>query len=529
MSSGTLPLETYHRAQAVGSGAYGSVLVVYNDDGEEFALKLFDDEDSDDEEEESDEDEDDDEDKISGDGISLGALREISILRILRGDVGHPNIIKIHDIQTEFVDDTDECGAGTQGYMGIAMPVYHTGSLGSAFTHFTTKRQKLRFAQELLQAVSFLHDNGIIHRDIKADNILLEQVDDNEAAAKMGANKKGGIPIYYKPILIDFSLAKLIEPSKMYDCDTYNSLLEKHVNKYHDKKEGAYEMTHTIEIGTPTYRSPEVVNQESYSFPSDMWSIGVVLLELLRGSEIECHKDNTAIQLIENEIQKLPENQPFPNLIRGLLEIDPTKRLTAHQALNSPVFSKFGLTTNSTSSDDVSTTKRINLNEAIPFDETGSEDEDEEKEENESGRSNQKGSKKKKGDDHHQKQKKKEQQKLRKRYQLIEKICENMEWTTNPLTKQAAYTYSLVMTELDDELDNLQESQSLLDCCVLAHKFYETDIYRLKDIENGAYGEQYFLKYNWNVEQYIDNENSLFMLLDFCLYPRQLITNGIED
>ena len=41
MSSGTLPLSTYHRAAALGEGTYGSVVVVYNDDGEEFALKLF--------------------------------------------------------------------------------------------------------------------------------------------------------------------------------------------------------------------------------------------------------------------------------------------------------------------------------------------------------------------------------------------------------------------------------------------------------------------------------------------------------
>ena len=70
MSSGSLPLATYHRAQSVGSGTYGSVLTVYDDDGNEFALKLFvEDEESDDDRE--------------IDGIELGALREVSLLRIL--------------------------------------------------------------------------------------------------------------------------------------------------------------------------------------------------------------------------------------------------------------------------------------------------------------------------------------------------------------------------------------------------------------------------------------------------------------
>jgi hypothetical protein len=41
MSSGTLPLAAYHRAQSLGEGTFGSVVAVFNDDGEEYALKLF--------------------------------------------------------------------------------------------------------------------------------------------------------------------------------------------------------------------------------------------------------------------------------------------------------------------------------------------------------------------------------------------------------------------------------------------------------------------------------------------------------
>ena len=76
MSSGRLPFGHYHRAQALGEGTYGSVVCVYNDTGEELALKVF----------EADED---------YDTMELGTLREISILRILRADNGHPNIVSI--------------------------------------------------------------------------------------------------------------------------------------------------------------------------------------------------------------------------------------------------------------------------------------------------------------------------------------------------------------------------------------------------------------------------------------------------
>jgi hypothetical protein len=84
---------------------YGSaVITVYNDNGNEFALKLF---------ESTDEEEDEPE-------VSLGALQEIiSILRLLKGQNVHPNIIEIiDDVQTGFENDGEEdAGAGTAGYI----------------------------------------------------------------------------------------------------------------------------------------------------------------------------------------------------------------------------------------------------------------------------------------------------------------------------------------------------------------------------------------------------------------------------
>jgi hypothetical protein len=68
-------------------------------------------------------------------------------------------------------------------------------------------------------------------------------------------------------------------------------------------------------------------------------------------------------------------------------------------------------------------------------------------------------------------------------------------------------------------LDDITQSQSLLDCVVLAHRFWETEVYNLKELdaaEKGAFG-------SWSLEEYIDNEATLFMIMDYCLYPRRII------
>ena len=69
MSSGTLPLACYHRADALNSGSYGAVIAAYDDEGNEFAMKLFNDDNDDEEEAEC--------------GISLGERIRLLHLRYM--------------------------------------------------------------------------------------------------------------------------------------------------------------------------------------------------------------------------------------------------------------------------------------------------------------------------------------------------------------------------------------------------------------------------------------------------------------
>ncbi len=456
MSSGSLPLATYHRAQSLGSGSYGSVVTVYDDDGNPFALKLFED------------DDDDDEDQV---GLSLGTLREISILRLLRHENAHPNVIAIHDVQTGYSDD--EVGAGTGGCMSMAMPLFDCSLMG-ALDKIVNKAEKINIAHGLLSAVAYLHENSILHRDIKCDNVLLRRTDDG----------------VLEPVLIDFSLAKIVDPSIVISGGENM--------KQTVAEEG--ETTHTPAIGTPTYRAPEVIAEEEYSFPSDLWSVGVCLLELLRGKGLEVLKDKGALMLIKDCLTDLPKDQPFPSLIRGLLEIDPEKRLTAREALESAVFQKHGLRVHP------KTYTQFNIQVAMPFE---NQEDDESKEQKENATPAKTIQRRKTG-------KTKGDSILCKRFQRITKICRAMEWD-NPLTAQAALTYSIQMKELCD-VDDVQEPQGLLDCVILAHKFFERHLTDLTELMVSHY-----LFEHWDLDEYVDNEGTIFMMMDFCLYPRQYI------
>mmetsp|Transcript_29483 Transcript_29483/g.54028 ORF Transcript_29483/g.54028 Transcript_29483/m.54028 type:complete len:469 (-) Transcript_29483:292-1698(-) len=465
MSSGSLPLATYHRAQSLGAGTYGSVMAVYNSDGEEFAMKIFVDDEEDDEEEES-------------HGIDLGALREISVLRFLRGENAHPNIVEIADVKGSDVDDGEEdYGAGTEGCVGIAMPVYRTGTLEGAIEggvlQSCHRRVKIEIAHGLLCAVAYLHDNGIIHRDIKADNVMIEPLEN------------GG----YNPVLIDFSLAKVLNYSMYTGAKNATGAVPSEV-----------ESTHTGDVGTVTYTSPEVVARKAYGLKSDLWSVGVVLLEMILDSPLNTNRDKGAAKLIEEAKAALPD-QPFANLVRELLEVDPEKRISARDALNSKLFEKFGMAT--------PPVRIIDMSSALPLDIYNNEDG-----ENAQPKVNERASQIRKN--------KSVDPTLLKRQKTIMKLCNELN-SRHPMTHIAAYEYSQMMaTEIDDTLDNIKESQTLLDCVVLASKFFEPELPNLEELEEETSGSFS----NWSLDEYVDNESTIFMLMDFCLTPRKLAEFG---
>lgn len=97
--------------------------------------------------------------------------------------------------------------------------------------------------REILSGVAYLHDIGIIHRDIKLDNIMMcYTVNDKSEESAV-------------PKLIDFGLATICTMS--------------------DKKSDPF--------GTIAYCSPEIIQRKPYNQIADMWSLGVVFYVLLSG------------------------------------------------------------------------------------------------------------------------------------------------------------------------------------------------------------------------------------------------------
>ncbi len=195
-------------------------------------------------------------------------LREARIAASLR----HPHIVPIHDF-------------GIHGDLAyIAMEYEPGGTVAPLAGERLPPRDALRIVRDIAGALDYAHGRGVVHRDIKPDNIL--------------RGEHGGA------VLTDFGIARL---------------------------QGAPVLTaEGTSVGTPLYMSPEQLRGDKVDGRSDLYSLGVVLWQLLTGDPPYSGHDAWSIgtQHISADIPRLPPAlvhlQP---LLDGLLAKKPEARL----------------------------------------------------------------------------------------------------------------------------------------------------------------------------------------------------------
>ncbi|KAG0647136.1 Calcium calmodulin-dependent kinase cmkB [Hyphodiscus hymeniophilus] len=152
-----------------------------------------------------------------------------------------------------------------------------------------------------LSAVAYLHDHGIVHRDLKPENLLFRTPEDNADL-----------------LIADFGLSRIMDEEQFHVL--------------------------TTTCGTPGYMAPEIFKKTGHGKPVDIWAIGVITYFLLcgytpfdRDSNLE---EMQAILIADYSFTPIEYWRGVSlrarEFIKKCLTIDPTQRMTAHEALSHP-------------------------------------------------------------------------------------------------------------------------------------------------------------------------------------------------
>lgn len=269
----------FQAVKMIGKGSFARVyLVEHNQTKEKFAVKAF------------------SKEYLAGQKKGKEALfNEIDIMRRLN----HNNLMRLFEIHE------------SQNSIYLVLELLEGGEL---LDYLSRQQGKVPIPDYrhimacLLKALEYMASRRLMHRDLKPENIIL---------------KKKGVPILENQLtIVDFGLATL--------CDTEEYLFKR--------------------CGTPGFVAPEVVNAPSegsvhYSPKCDIFSVGVIFYLILAGKApfpgktfrtILQHNKECKIDYDVEELKKAPPEAVA--LLKKMLEIDPTKRCSAAEALAHPFF-----------------------------------------------------------------------------------------------------------------------------------------------------------------------------------------------
>uniref|UniRef100_A0A6I8MY27 Calcium/calmodulin-dependent protein kinase type IV n=1 Tax=Ornithorhynchus anatinus TaxID=9258 RepID=A0A6I8MY27_ORNAN len=235
------------------------------------------------------------EDKGTREPYAAKILKKTIDKKIIRTEIGvllrlsHPNIIKLKEIFE------------TPSEIALILELVTGGELFDRIVErgFYSELDAAHVVKQILEAVAYLHANGVVHRDLKPENLLYADLSP-DAPLKIG----------------DFGLSKIVD------------------------EQGTMK---TI-CGTPGYCAPEILHGGPYGPEVDMWSVGVITYILLCGFEpfFDARGDqymysrilNCDYEFISPWWDEVSLNAK--DLVQKLIVLDPQKRLTVHQALEHP-------------------------------------------------------------------------------------------------------------------------------------------------------------------------------------------------
>jgi serine/threonine protein kinase len=196
------------------------------------------------------------------------------------GELRHPNIVRMIDYVVE-----DETPCLIMDYIpGPSLATYMKA------LHDSNQRLPIVIVSQLLRAIAsaldYAHSRGVIHRDIKPANVLLR-------SRTQDVDIEHPLPLDVEPILTDFGLVRLLDST-------------------------LHTTTGSVS-GTPTYMSPEQSRGEKVGKRTDIYSLGVVLYEMLAG-HVPFHSDSTFGMLMKHIHEPPPPIKGISPDLQALLD-----------------------------------------------------------------------------------------------------------------------------------------------------------------------------------------------------------------